>query len=169
MVRTEPVPTPNCSIASSAVCAQPRMRRQAEVVVRRQIDDRAVVERGVRLLLVVEDAQVPIEVLLLERVELVAQVGERVLTHRGSISFGFGARGSGFGALVRIVELRRSTILRLRPALANPEPRPCDYFGVSRELIHSVNSTCRMAAVGTARIAPTIRAACRRSAARRSP
>src|SRR6187200_926092 len=37
-----------------------------------------------------------------------------------------------------------------------PEPRPRDYFGVSRVPIHSVKSTCRMAAVGTARMAPGI-------------
>ena len=75
---------------------QPRVRRQTEIVVRREIDDRAVVERGVGLLLVVEHAQVPIEVLLLERVELVAEVGERVLTHWGEYIVrvrGFAVRG----------------------------------------------------------------------------
>ena len=81
IVRTEPEPTPNVARRLERALAQPRMRRQAEVVVRREVDDRAVVERGVRLLLVFEDAQVAVEALLLQGVELVAQVGQRISAH----------------------------------------------------------------------------------------
>ena len=49
MVRTAPEPTPYFSTASSAAFTQLRMRRQAEIVVRRQVDHRLVVEGGVRL------------------------------------------------------------------------------------------------------------------------
>jgi hypothetical protein len=57
-----------------------------------------VIERGVCLLLVLQDPQPAIEVLLLERAELVAQIGERVLTHPGSISLAVRAfAGSRFG------------------------------------------------------------------------
>ena len=52
MVRTEPVPTPKCSIASSARSRSLRMGGQAEIVVRRQVDDRFVIDGRVRLLLV---------------------------------------------------------------------------------------------------------------------
>ena len=112
------------------------------------------VERGTGLLLVVEHAQVPIEVLLLERVELVAQKGERVLTHGASISFGSRVRVRGSKSLIRIVRTSySSTITHKVSEPATREPRPI-YFVVSREFRHSVNSTCRMATVGTARIAP---------------
>ena len=57
------------------------MRRQSEVVVRREVDDRSMVERRVRLLFVVEDAEAAVEILLLERLELVAQVGQRIGAH----------------------------------------------------------------------------------------
>ena len=50
--------------------AQPRMRRQPEVVVRREVDDLPVVDRRLRLLLVVEDAEMAVEALRFERVEL---------------------------------------------------------------------------------------------------
>ena len=86
IVRTDPVPTPNFSIASSAALAQPRMRRQTEIVVRRQVDDRTVVEGGVRLLLVVENAQVAVEVLFFQGIELFAQVGKRICAHPGEYS-----------------------------------------------------------------------------------
>ena len=46
--------------------AQLRMRRQAEIVVRREIDDRLVIEGRVRALLALEDAQLAIEALLLQ-------------------------------------------------------------------------------------------------------
>ena len=78
MVRTEPVPTPNACDRLERLCAQPRVRREPEVVVRREVDDRLVVDGGVRLLLVLEDAQLAVEVLFLQRVELLAEVGERV-------------------------------------------------------------------------------------------
>ena len=56
---------------SSAALAQPRMRRQAEIVVRRQVDDRFVIDRRVRLLLVLENPQLAVQLLFLEGVELV--------------------------------------------------------------------------------------------------
>ena len=125
---------------------QPRVRREPEIVVRREIDDRAMVERGVGLLLVVEHAQVPIEVLLLERVELVAQKGKRVLTHRGSISFGSRLAGRGFAvrrafedcANVPKLDDHSQGSETASPRTANREP--ATYLGVSREPIHSVNA-----------------------------
>ena len=139
IVRTEPEPTPNVCDRLERLLPQPRMRRQTEIVVRREIDDRLVVERGVRLLLVVEDAQPAVEVLLLERVELVAQVGERIADASGEY-----IRGRDFGGESgRLERLRHA--LELRAGLGS---------SVSRDAIHSVNSTCRIAAVGTARMAP---------------
>ena len=85
IVRTEPDPTPNRSMRLERARAQPRMRRQPEVVVRREIDDRSVVERRVRPLFVFENAKAPVEVLLLQRVELVTQVRKRIAAHAGSI------------------------------------------------------------------------------------
>ncbi len=46
-----------------------RMRREAEIVVRRQVDHRLVVEGGVGLRLAVEDTQLPIQALLLQRLQ----------------------------------------------------------------------------------------------------
>ena len=48
-----------------------RMRRQTQVVVRREIDDRAMVEGRVGLLFTVEDAQATVQSLCLQRVEFV--------------------------------------------------------------------------------------------------
>ena len=48
-------------MASSARFAQLRMRGQPEVVVRREVDDLAVIEGRFRLLLAFEDAQGAIE------------------------------------------------------------------------------------------------------------
>ena len=78
IVRTEPEPTPNSSIASSAALAQPRMRRQAEVVVRRQVDAERPSTTRVRPLLVVEHAQLAVEALALEGVELGSEIGQRI-------------------------------------------------------------------------------------------
>ena len=61
--------------------AQSGMRRQAQIVVRGQVDDLALVERGRRLLLALENAQSPVQALLFERVELGGEIGERVATH----------------------------------------------------------------------------------------
>ena len=83
IVRTEPEPTPNCAHGLERALAQPRMRRQAEVVVRREVDDAAAVERRVRPLLVVEDAQAAVEALRLQGIELVGQELERVAAGRG--------------------------------------------------------------------------------------
>jgi hypothetical protein len=58
--------------------AQPRVRRQPEVVVGGQVDDAAMVEGGMRLLLVLEYAKRSIEALCLERIELRREEGERV-------------------------------------------------------------------------------------------
>jgi hypothetical protein len=52
---------------------QPRMRRQSQVIVRRQIDDPAAIDRRVRGLPVVEHPQAPVEPLSFERVELVGE------------------------------------------------------------------------------------------------
>ena len=60
---------------------QLRMRRQAEVIVGREIDDRLVIDRRVRLLLPVEHAQMAIEPLVAEGVQFVIEIGERVGAH----------------------------------------------------------------------------------------
>src|SRR5690349_19861128 len=57
------------------------MRREAEIVVRRQIDDRAVVKRRLWLLLVFEDAELPVQALLFERVQFGREVRERIAPH----------------------------------------------------------------------------------------
>ena len=67
MVRTAPEPTPNVSNRVERGLLQLRMRRQAEVVVRRQVDDRLVIVGRVRLGLAFEDAQLAIQALLLQR------------------------------------------------------------------------------------------------------
>ena len=66
MVRTEPEPTPYFATASSAAFTQLRMRGQAEIVVRRQIDDGLVIEGACALRLALEDAQLAIQALLLQ-------------------------------------------------------------------------------------------------------
>ena len=60
---------------------QSRMRRQPEVVVRREVDDLAAVDRRARGLLVVEHAQAAVEPLRLERVQFVAEKCERIGAH----------------------------------------------------------------------------------------
>jgi hypothetical protein len=65
--------------------AQLRVSGQPEVVVRRKVDDRTVVEGRVSLLRLLEDAQAAKEVLLPQAVDLLPQVGKRVCTHEVSI------------------------------------------------------------------------------------
>ena len=65
-------------MASSARSRSRGMRRQPEVVVRREVDDLPIVERRRRLLLVVEDAEMAVQALLLQRIELGGEVGERI-------------------------------------------------------------------------------------------
>ena len=66
-----------------ALCtlAEPRVRRQPEVVVRREVDHIAVVDGRPRFLLVFENAQLPVEPLRLERREFGRQVGQRIAAH----------------------------------------------------------------------------------------
>ena len=86
IVRTEPEPTPSRSIASIAALAQPRMRGQPEVVVRGEIDDSGVVERGrgasARHRGREDGDTAPGR---LQRFELGRKVGERVGAHADSI------------------------------------------------------------------------------------
>ena len=65
IVRTDPEPTPNRRVGLERASRSLRMRRQAEVVVRREVDDLTVIEGRLRLLLVVEDAQLAVQALLL--------------------------------------------------------------------------------------------------------
>ena len=65
--------------------AQLGMGRQAEIVVRRQVDYRCVIERRVGLLLAIENPQVTVKILFLEAIELLAEVGQWVGAHRTSI------------------------------------------------------------------------------------
>ncbi len=60
---------------------QHRVRRQTEVVVRRQVDDLTVVERALVGLFAVEHAQPPVESLLFQRIELGAEKSEGIATH----------------------------------------------------------------------------------------
>jgi hypothetical protein len=80
IVRTDPDPTPNVRMASSAR-SRPRMRGQAEVVVRREVDDLAAVEGGIGFLFAFEHAKAPIQTLLFEGIELGGEVSERVVAH----------------------------------------------------------------------------------------
>ena len=65
--------------------AKTRMRGQPEVVVRREVHDRAAVERRVRALLVLEHPEVPVEALRLERLQFRRQVTEWVDSRRGHV------------------------------------------------------------------------------------
>src|SRR5439155_24027301 len=65
---------------------QLRMRRQAEVVVRGEVDDLTVVERGLVALLTFEDSEMPVEALLLERIQLRGEMSKRIETHQSSVS-----------------------------------------------------------------------------------
>ena len=94
-----PEPTPKLSIASSARLAQLGMRRQPEIVVRGEIDDRAMVERGVRLLLAVEHTQTTIETLRLERFQLVREIPQRIGAHQRHCFKKTGGRGKGEGGI----------------------------------------------------------------------
>jgi hypothetical protein len=62
--------------------AKPRVRGEPEVVVRGEVDDRLVIDRGLRLLFVVEDAQPPVQSLFLQRSEFGPEVRERIGAHR---------------------------------------------------------------------------------------
>ena len=66
--------------------AQPRVRGQAQVVVRREVDDLPVIERAGVALFTFQNAKVAVESLLAERVELVRQVIERVGAHAAQYS-----------------------------------------------------------------------------------
>ena len=57
------------------------MRRQAEIVVRREVDDGPAVEVRRGLLAIVENAQRAIEALLTQRVELSVEEGKRIGAH----------------------------------------------------------------------------------------
>ena len=82
IVRTEPGADAEAPNRLERALAQQRVRGQAEIVVRGEVDDRAVVDRGVRRLLAVEHAQPAIETLLAQRVQLVVEVAERIRSHR---------------------------------------------------------------------------------------
>ena len=61
--------------------AQLRVRGEAEIVVRRQVDHRLVVERRVRRGLAFEDAQLAVEALLLQVVEFDGKKRKRIWSH----------------------------------------------------------------------------------------
>src|SRR6516164_2451304 len=54
------------------------MRRQPQVIVRRQVDDPLAIKRADRSLLVLEHPQAEVGALLLQVVELVAEIGKRI-------------------------------------------------------------------------------------------
>ena len=58
--------------------AQPRVRRQPEVVVRGEIDDLTMIERRLVALLAFEDTELAVQALLLERVELAPEIVQRI-------------------------------------------------------------------------------------------
>ena len=80
-VRTEPEPTPRARVAASARSRSWGCVVKPEIVVRGEVDDLAVVDARRRLLLAVEDAQLPVEALRPERLEFVGQVAEGIVTH----------------------------------------------------------------------------------------
>ena len=65
--------------------AQFRMSRQAQIVVRRKVHDRPVVDSCVCFLFILENAQIPVELLFLQRVEFLSEVGERVMAHSSAV------------------------------------------------------------------------------------
>ena len=81
IVRTDPVPTPYFRSRFERPLAKAWMRRQAEIVVRREVDDAAVIERRRGLLLVFEDAKRAVQPLLFEGVQFCRKVRERVAPH----------------------------------------------------------------------------------------
>src|SRR5690606_6712248 len=60
---------------------QPGMRRQPQVVVRRQVDDGLAVEGCGTGLLAVAHAQLPVQPLVLQRLQFVGEIGERLVAH----------------------------------------------------------------------------------------
>src|SRR6185369_17407428 len=58
-----------------------RMRGQAEIVVRREVDDAAVVEGGLRLLLVFENAKAAVQPLFFKGIQFRREVRERIAPH----------------------------------------------------------------------------------------
>ena len=60
---------------------QLRMRRQAEVIIRREIDDRTMIDGRLRLLLVFENAELPVQTLRLEPVQFIREIGQRIASH----------------------------------------------------------------------------------------
>ena len=66
IVRTDPVPTPKRADRFERALAQLGMGGQAEIVVRREVDDRFVIDRRVGLLLAIENPQVAVKLLFLE-------------------------------------------------------------------------------------------------------
>ena len=83
--RTDPDLTPHRRMASRAL-PQLRVRREPEIVVRRQIDDRSTLDRRVRPLLAIQHTHLPVEVLLVERVQVGGEIVERILAHGRSVS-----------------------------------------------------------------------------------
>ena len=63
--------------------AQARMRGQSQIVVRRKIDDGAVIERRLRFLFVFENAKLAVQPLSFERRQLRREVRERIASHAG--------------------------------------------------------------------------------------
>ena len=57
------------------------MRRQSEVIVRGKVDDLPMVDRRRGFLAILENAQVSIEPLLFQRVELSGEISEGIETH----------------------------------------------------------------------------------------
>jgi len=63
------------------VRAQAGVRGETEIVVRGEVDDLTMVEDRGRLLLAVENSQMPIQTLLFECVEFDGEIVERIATH----------------------------------------------------------------------------------------
>ncbi len=82
IVRTEPVPDAERFERGERFLLQLRVRRQAEIIVRGEIDDLAAVDASPCGLLVVEHAEAAIKALRLEGVELVGEKAKRVVAHK---------------------------------------------------------------------------------------
>ncbi len=81
IVRTEPDADAEASDGLERALAQPRMRRQAQVVVRGEVDDLAVVERGRGALFPFEHSKVPEQPLLPELLDFSRQECEGIGAH----------------------------------------------------------------------------------------
>ena len=108
IVRTEPEPTPILDRRDGAL-DQERMRGQAEIVVRREIDDRLVIEARGGLLAIFKDAQRAMQTLAPQGVEPGVEEGKGIRTHCRQLCLL--QTTPGYGCRWRISNVRRCLAL----------------------------------------------------------